>query len=139
MKTVTQRLLSITSMIAFALLLVAGTATAKEKSKAQKMYEKQKTVVETAGPTDWKLLAKSARKLIAKETHLEEAKAWLDRSLKIFEAPYNLEVMGDYYALNGDKESAIAWYVKALNKGARYSGFNADVLQDKINSLRNKA
>lgn len=136
MKTATQRILSLTTVFALAFLMVAGTGMAKEKSKEQKMFEKQKEVVETAGPTDWKVLAKAANKLIKKETHLDDAKAWLDRSLKIYQDPYNLEAMGDYFEVNGDKQKALEYYVKALEIGAKDYYFNPAAVQDKITKLK---
>ena len=137
MKTNTQRLFSIVGIFAFTCCMILGTsAFAKEKSKEEKLFEKQQKVAENAGPTDWEALSKAAEKLINKETHMEHAKAWLDHSLEIFQSPVNLEVMGDYYAANGDNENALKYYIKSLQEGTRYVTYNSDVVQDKINRLR---
>lgn len=137
MKTNTQRLFSLLGVFTLSFcLLLGGSAFAKEKSKEQKLFEKQEKLVENAGPTEWEVYSKAASKLINKETHMEQAKAWLDRSLEIFNAPDNLEVMGDYYAANGDTENALKYYVKAMQEGSRYVTYNATVVQDKINRLR---
>lgn len=63
---------------------------------------------------NWKVFAQSAQMIIEEGVALEEAKSWLDTSLKIQKTPFNLEVMGDYYFTKGDKASAIKYYLESL-------------------------
>jgi tetratricopeptide (TPR) repeat protein len=81
-----------------------------------KTTEKTREAVENASPDDWYTLAKSADKCFDKKVNLKEASQWIDQSLDITEAPYNLEVKGNYYMLNNLPEKALEYYVKAVRK-----------------------
>jgi hypothetical protein len=108
------------SMILFFASLFLSTAAFASENKVKdvdKTTLKAREAVENASPDDWKTLAQSAEKCMKKNVNLKEAAAWLDKSLKIKEDPYNLRVKGDYFQLNNLPEQALEYYIKSIRAG----------------------
>ncbi len=105
------------TMLALASLFVSASIYAVPNGTDKKIAEKARMAVEDAAPDDWYTLAESAEKCIRKKVNLTEAKQWLERSLEIRQAPYNLAVMGDYYYMNKLPNEALEYYVKSLRVG----------------------
>lgn len=105
-----------------------------------KTTEKTRAAVENASPDDWYTLAQSADKCFTKKVNLKEASLWINESLEITEAPYNLEVKGNYYMMNNLPEKALEYYVKAIRKANSndpMDGDNIDRIQKKIAQITN--
>lgn len=101
-----------------AALFVSGTALARDSGDNEsRTAEKAREAVDNAGPDDWHTLASAAEKCIKKNVNLAEAKAWLEKSIEIRRAPYNLAVMGDYFMLNQIPEKGLEYYVASLRVG----------------------
>lgn len=83
--------------------LIAGSTDNKSVVKA-------KTAVENGAPDDWRLLAKQAKVLLRKKKDLGTAKEWIEKSIAIKKDVSNLELMGDYYALNDLPTQAMDYY-----------------------------
>lgn len=75
-----------------------------------KSVEKAKAAVESGAPDDWQLLAKQAKVLLKKKKDLGTAKEWIEKSIAIKKDVSNLELMGDYYALNDLPAKALDYY-----------------------------
>ena len=73
--------------------------------------------VATAAADDWRTLAVAAKKCLNKGVNVEEATAWLHRSLAIKETRYNLIIQGDVYAGNGLAEAALESYSRSIRVG----------------------
>lgn len=104
-------------MLALASLFISASIYAVPNGADKKITEKARIAVEEAAPDDWHTLAESAEKCIKKKVNLAEAKQWLEKSLEIRQAPYNLAVMGDYYNMNKLPNEALKYYVKSLRVG----------------------
>lgn len=98
--------------------------------------EKAREAVENASPHDWYTLALSAEKCFKKKVNLRQAAEWLDQSLEIAEAPFNLQLKGDYYLDNRLPDKALEYYVRAMNVMKENDG-EADVsdIQKKISKI----
>lgn len=79
-----------------------------------KVLNKARKAVASNFDNSWKVFAQSASMIIEEGVALEEAKSWLDASLKIQKTSFNLEVMGDYFFATGDKAAAIKYYHESL-------------------------
>ncbi|MFY0654227.1 MAG: hypothetical protein JXQ96_19475 [Cyclobacteriaceae bacterium] len=121
-------------LMTLAMALVITLSSLSVQAGSDKTFNKAKAAVENASPDDWKTYAKSAKMLIRKNTNMAEAKQWIERSLKIRETSYNLEIMGDYYAKNNLPREAVTWYVKSMNKMKEEQNATIDTssIQDKI-------
>ena len=104
-------------MLALATLFISASIYAVPNWTDNKIAQKARIAVEEAAPDDWNTLAESAEKCIRKKVNLVEAKQWLEKSLEIRQAPYNLAVMGDYYNMNKLPNEALEYYVKSLRVG----------------------
>ncbi|MDW3193869.1 MAG: hypothetical protein R8G66_15965 [Cytophagales bacterium] len=93
---------------------VANTNVANPNFGKDKVLNKARKAVASNFDNSWKVFAQSASMIIKEDVALEEAKSWLDASLKIQKTSFNLEVMGDYYFATGDKKSAIKYYHESL-------------------------
>ena len=107
------------SLLAVLVLLSAFIVNADVAIKSDfvgkdKVLNKARKAVASNFDNNWKVFAQSASMIIEEEVALEEAKAWLDASLKIQKTSFNLEIMGDYYFATGDKKSAIKYYHESL-------------------------
>lgn len=107
-------------------------------ARINRTTEKARVAVEKAGPDDWYTLANSAEKCFKKNVNLKEASEWLDQSLAIIEAPFNLELKGDYYTENQLQDKALEYYVRAMNLLKENDG-QAEVehIQKKISKIIN--
>lgn len=121
-----------------ALVLYASISSFANSNADDKTVEKAREAVENASPDDWYTLAVNAEKCFKKNVNMQEAAKWLDRSIEIAETPYNMELKGDYYAMNRLPEKALDYYLKAMNLAKSDKG-NADVaeLQKKISKIVN--
>lgn len=114
MKTVSMNFFRMSTLLGMVLLTcqlsVAGNVS-------EKVVERARYAVEQAAPHDWYTLAKSAKKCIRRGVNLKEAVAWLEQSVEIKRTPYNLEVLGDYYAENSLPNKAISAYSESYRRG----------------------
>mgnify|MGYP000241722829 CR=1 FL=1 len=117
-----------TLALSLSVIFLASTSSMASDSKAA---EKAKTAVENGAPDDWKLMATQAKKLIQRNTDMATAKAWLESSISIKADPYNLEIMGDYYAKNNLADQAVSYYVKSINM-TKAAGNSTQALQQKL-------
>ncbi len=136
---VNMRVLAMT-LVAVMMFGFSGATMAKEMKEetvavGTKTFEKAKAAVESAEQGDWKTLAKSAKKLIRKNQNLEEASAWLDKSIAIEANSTNLAYKGDYYKAKGDLAMAKKYYIKALTVAKDDKNFDPTALQQKIADL----
>jgi len=112
--------------------------TVSHASYNERIALKTREAVKKADPCDWYTLAISAAKCLKKEVNLDEASIWLDRSLKIEETPFNLELKGDYYIYNSMPDKAIEYYVRAMNTLKQKNGnSNISNLQKKVANIIN--
>lgn len=102
------------SLLAVLVLLSAIVVNAHVYDSKDKVLNKARKAVASNFDNSWKVFAQSASMIIEKDIALEEAKEWLEASLKIQKTSFNLEVMGDYYLATGDKETAIKYYYESL-------------------------
>lgn len=112
---------------------VAFASNVKEKTT-----EKTRETVESAGPDDWYTLAVCAEKCFGKKVNMKEATKWLNQSLAIKKAPFNLELQGDYYMINQLPEKALVSYIEAMNilkKENNSADFSK--LQKKVSEITN--
>ncbi len=94
-----------------AILLITSFSYAKDVN--ERIIEKSREAVEKAGPHDWEVLAESAKKCIKKDINVEEALAWLDKSIEINPNKENLTLKGDYYVDKKLPQEALKCYLKA--------------------------
>ena len=104
-----------------------------EAANEEKVINKAREAVESASPDDWYTYAKAAKSCFAKKVNLKEAAEWIDQSIEIKETAFNLEIKGDYYAMNRLPRKALEYYTKAAQVG-KSEDFNFDTsgLQKKI-------
>ncbi|MBU2914500.1 MULTISPECIES: hypothetical protein [Reichenbachiella] len=125
-----------TSSLVIATILMITTTSFAGGTK-EKAIEKAVDAVENGAPDDWMLLAEQADYLIKKDAGMTKAKTWIEASLAIKEAPYNLEVMGDYYSKCNLKREAMMHYIKSMNAlKADDATVDTSHIQDKIVALR---
>ena len=128
-----QRLLMITLALAFAL---ASTSIFANVSN-DKGIEKARTAAKNAAQDDWKTLNKSAKFLIKKNIHMDEALAWLEKSISIKKNTENLELLGDYYVKIGNNRQAMISYIEVIKFGkAKNANFYTLDLEQKIANVR---
>nr|WKN38020.1 hypothetical protein K4G66_04770 [Tunicatimonas sp. TK19036] len=104
------------AFVVAALLLTISTG-AFANNNTDKTTQRAREAVENAAPDDWYTLAKAAEKCIDKGVNLKEAAEWLNKSLAIHEAAYNLGIKGDYYVMNKLPEKALEYYSKSIRVG----------------------
>lgn len=123
------RKLSVMSLIAFLFVTTSVFAGPGDNKKVEKAIE----AVENAAPDDWRTLAESAEVCIRKNVHLKEASEWLQKSIEIKETPYNLSVMGDYFAANNLPDKAANCYIKSMQLAlAEDINANTEATQNKL-------
>jgi len=130
------RMLAMSLLAVFMLSLTSFAANENKEKANSKTFAKAKAAVEAAAADDWETLAKSAKKLLKKNTNLDEASAWIDQSIAIEANATNLALKGDYYKLVGDNKQAKAYYIKAM-AAAKAKSHNASLtaLQNKVASV----
>ncbi|KXX68190.1 hypothetical protein [Flammeovirga sp. SJP92] len=99
--------------------------------------DKLRAAVENATATDWAAYANAADRCIELKTNLSEAYVWIEKSIAINENAENLEIKGDYLALNGANEMAIETYNKAILAGM-FAGEDVSKLQKKVLKLNRR-
>lgn len=104
----------IRNLLAVLVLLSTTVVNAEVYAGKDKVLNKARKAVESNFDNSWKVFAQSASMIIEEDIALEEAKEWLETSLKIQRTPFNLEVMGDYYFAIGDNKAAIKYYYESL-------------------------
>ncbi|WP_147407475.1 hypothetical protein [Reichenbachiella sp. MSK19-1] len=125
---------TITFVVAAVLFMNTSSFASGAKEKA---VEKAVSVVENGAPDDWMLLAEQADYLIKKNAGIANAKGWIQESLSIKEAPYNLEIMGDYYSKCNLNKQAMEYYIKSMDAmKVENANVNTSHIQDKIAALR---
>ncbi len=102
------------NLLAVLVLLSAFAVNAHVYVGKDKVLNKARKAVASNFDNSWKVFAQSASMVIDQDIALEEAKEWLEASMKIQKTPFNLEVMGDYYIATGDKKTAIKYYYESL-------------------------
>lgn len=102
------------SLLAVLVLLSAIVVNAHVYESKDKVLNKARKAVASNFDNSWKVFAQSASMVIEKDIALDEAKDWLETSLKIQKTPFNLEVMGDYYLAVGKKEAALEYFYESL-------------------------
>ena len=102
------------SLLAVLVLLSALVVNAHIYDGKDKILNKARKAVASNFDNSWKVFAQSASMIIDKGVALEEAREWLEASLKIQKTPFNLEVMGDYYFATGDNKTAIKYYYESI-------------------------
>lgn len=102
------------STIACSLLLMSQVTWATE---GQRTTTQTQRTVEKAAPDDWYLLAKAAQRCFKRGENLKLAVSWLNKSILIKRAPYNLEIRGDYYAANQLPRKALEAYAESYRIG----------------------
>lgn len=93
--------------------------------------DKLRASVESATATDWAAYSDAAERCIELKTNLSEAYVWIEKSIAINSNTENLEIKGDYLALNGAKDMAIEVYNKAILAGV-IEGKDIAKLQKKV-------
>jgi tetratricopeptide (TPR) repeat protein len=126
----------IKSTLLAALAIVVFSSSMSFAKVDDRTTEKAREAVENASPHDWYTLAVSAEKCFKKKVNLRQASEWLDQSLEIAEAPFNLQLKGDYYLDNRLPDKALEYYVRAMNVMKENDG-EADVsgIQKKISKI----
>lgn len=127
------------TIISIIILVGALTFSSYAKDgKEKKIVAKFQETVDNAAPDDWFTLAECADICLRKNINCKEVSIWIDKSLKIKETPYNLEVKGDYYIANNLPEKGGDYYLKAILLGTEEDpDFDATGLQTKIARLIN--
>ncbi|NLR89737.1 MULTISPECIES: hypothetical protein [Flammeovirga] len=92
--------------------------------------------VENASASDWQIYADAAERCIELETNMSEAYIWLERAIEINPNARNLELKGDYLAVNGAKEMAIEAYRQSILKAiSDNDGYDVSKVQKKLLNL----
>ena len=77
--------------IALTLVVLISSSIVANAGVKEKTLEKARSAVKHASADDWETYARSASMLLEKNVSWEDAKKWLDKSLSIKEAAYNLK------------------------------------------------
>jgi hypothetical protein len=129
--------MKVSKAVVFGLIVfVSVNGVALAGAGKDRMTDKARAEVGKASADDWQTLAVNAEKCFRKKVNLREASEWLDRSLKIAETRYNLELKGDYYAMNNLPDKAIEYYVKAMSVVRDRTNSEIITIQKKIAEIR---
>lgn len=124
-------------MITLAFVLTFATSITFASAIKDKAVEKARAAVVKADSDDWQTLTKSAKVLMKKNAHLEEALTWIEKSISIDKNVQNLELRGDYYVKFGNNREAMISYVEAIKVGKLANfNFNSRYLEEKISRAR---
>lgn len=124
-------------MITLALVFTLASTSMYANVGNDKGVEKARTAVKNAAPEDWKTLTKSAKYLIKKNIHMDEALTWLEKSITIKKNTENLELLGDYYVKIGNNRQAMISYIEVIKFGkAKSANFYTLDLEQKIANAR---
>lgn len=124
-------------MITLAFVLTLATSFTLANAINDKAVEKARAAVEKAASDDWQTLAKSAKVLIRKNAHLDEALTWIEKSISINKNVQNLELLGDFYAKTGNNRQAMISYIEVIKLGkAANFNYNTVSIEEKIAKAR---
>lgn len=113
--------------------VVITLASSSTYATSEKTIEKARAAVEKAAADDWKTLAKSAKVCIRKNVNMDEALAWLNKSVVISKNSENLELLGDYYVKTNELRKGVGYYVESMKVGKSNNfSFNTSRLEGKI-------
>lgn len=130
-------LFRLTQIISLALLLSFATSLSFASTGNDKAIEKARTAVKNAAPDDYQTLMKSAKILIRKNSNLDEALIWIQKSISINKNVGNLELLGDCYFKTGNNRQAMIAFVEAIKLGDLNSAhFNSAPIEEKIAKAR---
>ena len=122
--------------LVIALVAIAVQTSAFAFTPIDKTVAKARQAVETASPDDWHAYAQAAKLCIDKEVNMKEAAQWIKRSVEIRETPFNLKVLGDYYAANRLPERALEAYSKSIRVGKLQNEQYADQEPNTIDGVK---
>jgi hypothetical protein len=124
----------------FVFLLLGGVSLSVYSSdgKNSKILNKYREIIQESAPDDWYTLAYCAEQCLKKNIVNKEVDEWINKSLKIKRAAYNLEIKGDYYMKNRLPDKAGEFYLEAIRVGLEgESNFDSSGLQSKIARIIN--
>ncbi|KXX68211.1 MULTISPECIES: hypothetical protein [Flammeovirga] len=104
-------------VIALVSIISVSASFANPTDNEDNEITKLRAAVENATATDWAVYSDAAERCIELKANLSEAYVWIEKSIAINENAENLEIKGDYLALNGAKDMAIEAYNKAILAG----------------------
>ncbi|MFA0964761.1 hypothetical protein AB9P05_23335 [Roseivirga sp. BDSF3-8] len=108
-----------------------------QDGKVDKTTDKARTKLEKKATPDWKDYCKSAQMCVRKNTNMEEAHSWLEKSIEMDKNPDNLEAMGDYHLANNEKRKAADFYLESLKAGIlKNPNYQDESLQKKLTQLQ---
>ncbi|NLR89736.1 MULTISPECIES: hypothetical protein [Flammeovirga] len=124
---------SLKQLLAFVLvsILAVNVSLAKGMENEDNEITKLRESVENASASDWAVYSDAAERCIELKANLSEAYIWIEKSIEINANSDNLEVKGDYLALNGANDMAITAYNKAILAGMQ-EGKDVQKLQKKV-------
>lgn len=118
--------------------LITVSSMSFASGNREKVISKAKEAIEEGAPDDWMLLAQQSEYLLTRDIGLSMVKEWLEKSIKLKEDVYNLELMGDYYKKCNLNKQATAYYVEAMKvKKANDVTINTRSIESKIMEVRN--
>ncbi|AZQ60741.1 hypothetical protein EI427_00505 [Flammeovirga pectinis] len=117
--------------IALLAIITAAPSFAGIHDNEDNEINKLRATVENASATDWAIYADAADRCIELKKNLSEAYVWIEKSIAIDANSENLEVKGDYLALNGAKDMAIDTYNQAILSGMQ-EGKDITKIQKKV-------
>jgi predicted negative regulator of RcsB-dependent stress response len=121
----------------FVFALAVPALAGGQDGKVDKTATKARAKLESKADPSWKDYCKSAQMCIKKNTNLDEAQSWLEKSIEMDRNPDNLEAMGDYYLANNDKRKAADYYLESLKAGVLDNpNYQDQNLQKKLTDLQ---
>jgi len=105
----------------------------------QKVLADARAAVAAAKPDDWQTPLRAATFAIENRVDLEEAKKWLDQSIKANENIRNLFEKARAQAMAGDRTAAIATAQKAISKAGEKDKDEVGEIQHSIASWQGKS
>ena len=128
---------SLLMCLLFVFALAVPALAGGQDGKVDKTTTKARAKLENKENPGWKDYAKSANMCIKKNTNLDEAHGWLEKSIELDKNPDNLEAMGDYYLASNDKRKAADYYLESLKAGVMENpNYQDESLQKKLTKLQ---
>lgn len=118
-------------VLALFAIITVNTSFANPTDNEDNEIDKLRASVENATATDWAAYSDAAERCIELKTNLSEAYVWIEKSIAINANIENLEVKGDYLALNGANDMAIEAYNQAILTGVM-QGQDVAKIQKKV-------
>ena len=124
-------------MATLVLVLTLAPIFTNAMTSNDKVVEKARAAVKNADADDWQTLVKSAQACIRKGVNMEEALAWINKSIAIDKNVDNLELLGDYYFKFGNYRQAIISYIEVIKFGhANNVNYDSSLIEEKISKAR---